>query len=122
MLRHRMGWRKKSTQASQYRVGMYGLTAVAEFRVTRTSLATKAANAPRAAPSEESVTVDRNSAIAPTPSMDTAMNDTAPSVRSAISAGLSPVPDSEVAAMLEVVRPPGVAATGCEPNSRMPGQ
>ncbi len=101
-------------------MGRYGRTDPAASSVTRIWLATMAASAPSAAPSAESDRVDRNSAIAPTPSMDTAMNDTAPSVRSAISAGLSPVPDSEVAAMLEVVRPPGVAATGCEPNSRMP--
>ena len=39
---------------------------------TSTWLATSAARAPSAAPSGESVSVDRNSAIAPTPSIDTA--------------------------------------------------
>src|ERR1035441_8515284 len=120
MFRQTIGSRKKSIQASQYRVGRYGLTADAELSVTRTSLVISAASAPRAAPRDESVMVDRNSAMAPTPSMDTAMNATAPTVRSAMSDGLSPLPDSEVAAMLEVVRPPGVAATGCEPNSVIP--
>ena len=37
-----------------------------------------------------------------------------------MSAGVSPLPDSEVAAMLEVVRPPGVAATGFAPNRAIP--
>src|SRR5580693_6031992 len=119
MLRQTIGSRKKSIQASQYRVGRYGSTVEAAFSVTSTSLVISAASAPRAAPSAESVTVDRNSAIAPTPSMDTAMNEIAPIVRSAMSAGLIAVPDSDVAAalaaMLEVVRPPEVAAIGFEP-------
>ena len=52
--------------------------------------------------------------------MDTAMKAIAPIVRSAMSAGVSPLPDSEVAAISEVVRPPGVATTGCAPNSAIP--
>src|ERR1019366_6885373 len=78
MFRHKIGWRKKSTQASQYRVGRYGLTDAAAPSVTSTSLVMRAARAPSAAPRAESVTVDRNSAIAPTPSMDTPMNAIAP--------------------------------------------
>src|SRR5215472_6653720 len=105
MFRHRIGSRKKSTQASQYRVGRYGLTEPAAFRVTSTWLVTSAASAPRAAPRDESVTVDRNSAIAPTPSMDTPMN--------AIAA-------AALAARFELVTPPGVTATGCTPNSSRP--
>src|SRR5450755_16533 len=120
MLRHRIGSRKKSSQASQYRVGMYGAMAEAEFSVTSTWLVIRAASAPSAAPREESVTVDRNSAIAPTPSIDTEMKATAPSIRSSSSPGVSPEPDSDVAARLDAVTPPGVAATGCEPNSRVP--
>src|ERR1017187_8660546 len=118
MFRHRIGWRKKSIQASQYRVGKYGLTAVAEFSVTSTSLVTRAASAPRAAPRDESVTVERNSAMAPTPSMDTAMKVTATSVRRMIWASVSPEPDSEVAARLD--RPPELIPTGCEPKSSAP--
>src|SRR5712691_5629877 len=118
MFRHKIGWRKKSTHASQYRVGKYGLTAVAEFSVTSTSLVTSAASAPRAAPRDESATVDKNSAIAPTPSMDTAMKVTAPRVRSSIWARVSPEPDSEVAATLD--RPLELIPTGCEPKSSAP--
>ena len=66
--------------------------------MTSTSLVISAASAPSAAPSAESVMVDRNSAIAATPSMDTAMKATAPSVRIAMSAGVIAVPDSVVAA------------------------
>src|SRR6516164_3940116 len=97
MFRQRIGSRKKSAQASQYRVGRYGLTAAAELRATRTPLVISAASAPSAAPREESVTVDRNRAIAATPSIDTPMNAIAPTVRIAISAGVIGVPDSEVA-------------------------
>src|ERR1700722_17817126 len=120
MFRQTMGSRKKSIQASQYRVGRQGSTADAAFRVTSTSLVIRAASAPRAAPRAEAVTVGRNSEIAPTPSMDTAMKATAPTVRRAMPDGVSPLPDSEVAAMLEVVRPPGVAVTGCAPNRAIP--
>src|SRR3984957_3851648 len=120
MFRQTMGSRKKSIQASQYRVGRQGSTADAAFRVTSTSLVIRAASAPRAAPRAESVTVDRNSAIAPTPSMDTPMNAIAPAVRTAISAGVSPPPDSEVAATLDVPRPLGLTVAGCEPNSSVP--
>src|SRR5215469_2355108 len=119
MLRHRIGSRKKSAQASQYRVGRYGLTAAAELRATRTPLVMRAASAPSAAPSEESVTVDRNSAIAATPSMDTAMNATAPTVRMAMSAGVIGVPDSEVATP-DAESPWGVTSRGLVPNSPAP--
>src|SRR6516165_6394266 len=118
MLRHRIGCRKKSTHASQYRVGRYGLTEPAAFRVT------SAASAPRAAPRDESVMVDRNSAIAATPSMDTPMNAIAPMVRTRMSAGVSVVPDSEVAtppaARFELATPVEVTGTGCTPNSSRP--
>src|SRR5215472_2637945 len=124
MFRHRIGSRKKSTQASQYRVGRYGLTEPAAFRVTSTWLVTSAASAPRAAPRDESVTVDRNSAIAPTPSMDTPMNAIAPAVLTRMSAGVRVVPDivaaAALAARFELVTPPGVTATGCTPNSSRP--
>src|ERR1019366_1270589 len=77
-----------------------------------------------AAPRAESVTVDRNSAIAPTPSMDTPMNAIAPAVLISTSAGVSPPPDSEVAATLDVLRPPLgpplLTVGGCEPNSSVP--
>ena len=72
MSRHRIGSRKRSIQASQYRVGRYGRTEAAASSVTSTWLVTSTASAPIAAPSGESVSVDRNSAIAPTPSIDTA--------------------------------------------------
>src|SRR5450759_1528397 len=124
MFRHRIGWRKKSTQASQYRVGRYGLTDAAAPSVTSTSLVMRAARAPSAAPRAESVTVDRNSAIAPTPSMETPMNAIAPAVLISTSAGVSPPPDSEVAATLDVLRPPLgpplLTVGGCEPNSSVP--
>ena len=65
-----------------------------------------------------------NIASAATSLSGTAMNEIAPIVRSAISAGDIAVPDSDVAAalaaMLDVVRPPGVAATGFEPNRMIP--
>src|SRR6266568_1520333 len=48
--RQKTGCRKKSIQASQYRVGRYGWTTVAALSVTRTSLATSAASAPSAEP------------------------------------------------------------------------
>ena len=41
--------------------------------MTSTWLVTRAASAPSAAPSGESVSVERNSAIAATPSIDSAM-------------------------------------------------
>src|SRR5215472_4123497 len=104
MSRQRIGCRKKSTQASQYRVGRYGLTAAAELSATSTPLVMSAARAPSVAASEESVRVDRNSAIAPTPSIDTAMNAMAPSVRTRMSAGVMGVPESELA-MTPEVRP-----------------
>ena len=49
-----------------------------------------------AAPSAESVMVDRNSAIAATPSMDTVMKAIAPAIRSASWSRLSGAPDSDV--------------------------
>jgi hypothetical protein len=59
---------------------------------------TRAASEPRAAPRAESVMVERNSAIAATPSMDTVMKAIAPAVRSASCSRLSGAPDSEVTA------------------------
>lgn len=84
-----------------------------------------AASAPSAAARGELVTVDRNRAIAPTPSIDTAMNATAPATRSTRSAGVRAVPDSEVAAAATGlgaarVPPPVGADTGAAPNSAMP--
>ena len=68
--------------------------------------------------------MERNSAIAPTPSMDTAMNAIAPTVLISTSPGVRLVPDSEVAAtfaaMAELVTPREVTATGCAPNSSLP--
>src|SRR3954454_9105468 len=96
MSRHSTGSRKKSIQASQYRVGRYGRIAAAASSVTSTWLVTSTASAPIAAPSAESVTVDRNSAIAATPSIDTTMYTTVPSNRSTRPTGLIVTPDSEV--------------------------
>ena len=48
--RQKTGYRKKSIQASQYRVGRSGWTTVAALSVTSTSLATSAASAPNAEP------------------------------------------------------------------------
>src|SRR5487761_944274 len=96
--RQRMGCRKKSIHASQYRVGRYGCTTLAAFSVTSTSLATSVASAPSAAPSAESVSVDRKIAMAATPSMETVMNAIAPRTRSASSRVVSGVPDSDVMA------------------------
>src|SRR5580700_3992525 len=127
MSRHSTGSRKKSIQASQYRVGMYGATTFAELIVTSTWLVISAASAPSAAASGESVTVDRNSAIAPTPSIDTAMNATAPRIRSVRPAGVTGDPDSDVAAAAAAealgaarLPPPTGAATGADPNSEIP--
>src|SRR5215468_4786918 len=119
MLRQTIGARKKSAQASQYRVGRYGLTDAAELRATRTPLVISAASAPSAAPREESVSVERKSAIAATPSMDTPMNATAPTVRIAMSAGVIGVADSEVATP-DAVSPCCVTSKGLVPNSPAP--
>src|SRR5215469_6180193 len=119
MSRQRIGCRKKSTQASQYRVGRYGLTAAAELSATSTPLVISAASAPSVAASDESVSVDRNSAIAPTPSMDTAIKAMAPSVRMNMSAGVIVVPES-VLAMTPDVRPLVPAVIGLSPNSIRP--
>src|SRR5499425_1753673 len=102
--RQKMGSRKKSIHASQYRVGRYGWMALAAFSVTSTSLATSAARDPIAAPIAESVSVDRKSAIAATPSIETVMNAMAPRTRSTRSRVVSGVPDSDV-----------MAAPGCSP-------
>src|SRR6266699_281552 len=96
--RQKTGCRKKSIQASQYRVGRYGWTTVAALSVTSTSLATSAASAPSAEPRAESVMVDRNSAIAATPSMETVMKAIAPAIRSVSWSRLSGAPDSDVTA------------------------
>src|SRR5215472_18842338 len=119
MLRQTIGARKKSAQASQYRVGRYGLTDAAELRATRTPLVISAASAPSAAPRDESVSVEPNSAIDATPSMETPMNATAPSVRTAMSAGVIGVPDSDVATA-DAARPREVTTTGLVPNSPAP--
>src|ERR1700753_3816382 len=68
----------------------------AALRVTSTSLATSAASAPMAAPRAESARVDRNRAIAATPSMDTVMNPTAQATRSPSCSRDSGAPDSDV--------------------------
>src|SRR5689334_12268796 len=69
-----------------------------------------------AAPSAESVTVERNSAIAATPSIDTTMYATVPSSRIARPAGEIVTPDSDVTS--------GGSATPAElvdaPNSSTP--
>ncbi len=96
MSRQKMGCLKKSIHASQYRVGRYGCTALAALSVTSTSLATSAPRDPSAAPIAESVSVERNSAIAATPSMETVMNAMAPRTRSASSRVVSGAPDSDV--------------------------
>src|SRR3954468_17479327 len=96
MSRQKIGSRKKSTQASQYRVGRNGRMETAASSTTRASLAIRAAIAPSAAPRGESVTVDRNSAIAATPNIDTVMKATAPSSRRVNSVGDSVTPESEV--------------------------
>src|SRR4051812_18082710 len=70
--------------------------AAAASSVTSTWLVTSTASAPIAAPSAESVTVDRNRAIAATPSIDTTMYATVPSSRSTSPAGLIVTPDSDV--------------------------
>ena len=71
---------------------------MAALRVTSTSLATRAASAPSAEPRAESVMVDRNNAIAATPSMDTVMKAIAPAIRSISWRKLSGAPDSDVTA------------------------
>ena len=71
---------------------------MAALSVTSTSLATSAASAPNAEPRAESVMVDRNSAIAATPSIDTVMKAMAPAIRSVSWSRLSGAPDSDVAA------------------------
>src|SRR2546421_5100769 len=115
MSRQKIGSRKKSTHASQYRVGRYGCTALAASRVSRTSLVTRTARAPNAAPSAESVSVDRNSAMAATPSIDTVMKATVPSTRNVSWVEVSGGPDSEVT-------PPGSpsAAGGWVPSRSTP--
>src|SRR5256885_270159 len=71
-------------------------------------------SAPSAAPSEESVSVEKNSAIAASPIIDTVTNPTVASTRSASSAGVSGAPDGEV-------HPPGAptAAGGALPRSML---
>src|SRR6266702_583141 len=115
MSRQNTGSRKKSIQASQYRVGRYGWTDPAASRVTRTSLVMTTASAPSPAPSAESVSVDRNSAIEATPSIDTVMNPIVASTRTASGVGVSGAPDSEVT-------PPAspTAAGGALPSSIVP--
>ena len=71
---------------------------MAALSVTSTSLATSAASAPNAEPRAESVMVDRNNAIAATPSIDTVMKAMAPAIRSVSWSRLSGAPDSDVAA------------------------
>ena len=80
MSRQKIGSRKKSTQASQYRVGRYGLTAgrvEGDQHLAGDQYGQRAKGGTEA----ESVKVDRNSAIAATPSIDKAMNPTVPSTR-----------------------------------------
>src|SRR6266545_275889 len=115
MSRQKIGWRKKSTQANQYRVGRYGLTPAAASSSTSTWLVTSTASAPNPAPSDESVSVDRNSAIAATPSMHTVMNPTVASTRSTSWVRLIGAPDSEVT-------PPSSASVsgGAVPSSTTP--
>src|SRR6266511_1224844 len=115
MSRQKIGWRKKSTQANQYRVGRYGLTPAAASSSTSTWLVTSTASAPNPAPSDESVSVDRNSAIAATPSMHTVMNPTVASTRSTSWVRLIGAPDSEVT-------PPSSASAsgGAVPSSTTP--
>ena len=81
------------------------------------SLVITMASAPSPAPSDESVTVDRNSAIAATPSMDTVTNPTVASTRSASCSGVNGAPDSEVTA-------PGspTASGGALPSSIVPAR
>src|SRR6266545_372483 len=105
MSRQKIGWRKKSTQANQYRVGRYGLTPAAASSSTSTWLVTSTASAPNPAPSDESVSVDRNSAIAATPSMHTVMNPTVAS---------GAVPSSTTPAAYEV---PTIAAIASRTNT-----
>jgi hypothetical protein len=82
---------------------------------TSISLATSAASAPRAEPRAESVTVDRNSAIAATPSIDTVMKAMAPAIRSVSWSRLSGAPDSDVTAP-----PAACPAVGACPASPPP--
>jgi hypothetical protein len=71
---------------------------------------TSAASDPIAAPIAESVMVDKNKAIAATPSIETVMNAMAPSTRSISSRVVSGVPDSDV------IAPPGCSpAVGAPP-------
>src|SRR5436190_14974420 len=98
MSRQNTGWRKKSIHANQYRVGRYGCTDAAASSVIRMSLVITTASAPSPAPSDESVSVDRNSAIDATPSIDTVMNPTVASTRNASCVGVNGSPDSEVTA------------------------
>ena len=107
-------------------MGRYGCTALAAFSVTRTSLATSTASEPSAAPSAESVIVERKSAIAATPSIETVMKAMAPRTRSMSSRKVSGAPDSDVMdapgcspavgeppapGVIEPVIPPGVTPT-----------
>src|SRR5436190_24283850 len=89
-----MGSRNRSTHASQYRVGNQSRTEPAASSVTSTVLPTSTASPPSAAPSEESVTVERNSDTAATPSMDQPMYATMPAVRSSSCTVVNGVPDT----------------------------
>jgi hypothetical protein len=93
---------------------------VAALRVTRISLATSTASAPRAAPRDESVMVDRKIAIAATPSMDTVMKAIPPAVRSASCSRLSGAPDSEVTAPPASWPPVGARLPGLLPAGASP--
>src|SRR5690349_20210700 len=115
MSRHSTGSRKKSIQASQYRVGRYGRIAAAASRVTSTWLVTRTASAPMAAPSADSVNVDRNSAMAATPSIDTTMYATVPTSRSTSPTGVIVTPDSDVTSAGR-----DTAVDGCAPNNAIP--
>ena len=88
---------------------------MAALSVTSTSLATSAASAPSAEPRAESVMVDRNSAIAATPSIDTVMKAMAPAIRSVSWSRLSGAPDSDVTAP-----PAACPAVGACPASPPP--
>src|SRR3954462_821739 len=96
MSRHWIGTRKKSTKASQYRVGRYGANDDAASRVNSSEEATRIPSAPSIATSGESVSVEKNSANAATPSMETATYPMASAVRQAISVEDRSVPDTDV--------------------------
>src|ERR671916_3228830 len=106
-----MGSRNRSTNASQYRVGRYGAIGEAASRVNSSDEVTSTASAPSAAASGESVSVEKKSPNAATPSMDTVTYPMASTLRPASSDWVSEVPDTDV------VPPVGWASNSVVPTT-----